>query len=118
MYICIGGNDFACSDSVVFFPFYSYQENCVGSLSDFALKHKILCKTIVKHGNYIIGGCGGGILYFNLTTEIKVDGTLSSNGQGGSGRTGGGSGGSILITTSLFDGTGSIEVILLSHLLI
>jgi hypothetical protein len=52
-----------------------------------------------------------------LTTVIKVDGTLSSNGQGGSGRTGGGSGGSILITTSLFDGTGSIEVFFLSHLL-
>jgi hypothetical protein len=53
----------------------------------------------------------------SLTTEIKVDGTLSSNGQGGSVWTGGGSGGSILITTSLFDGTGSIEVFLLSHLL-
>ena len=59
---------------------------------------------------FMIGGCGGGILFFNLTKEAKIDGTLSSNGQAGSTRRGGGSGGSILITTQLFDGTGSIEV--------
>lgn len=57
-----------------------------------------------------LGGCGGGIIYLNLTTEAKVDGTLSSNGQAGSSTRGGGSGGSILVTTQLFDGTGSIEV--------
>lgn len=58
------------------------------------------------------GGCGGGIIYFNITKEVKIDGVTSSSGQDGAntGYAGGGTGGSILIETALFDGSGSIEV--------
>ena len=58
------------------------------------------------------GGCGGGILTFELSEELKVDGVLSANGQAAfqSNFSGGGSGGSICIKTSHFDGTGQIQV--------
>lgn len=58
------------------------------------------------------GGCGGGIIYFNITKEVKIDGVTSSSGQDGANTSyaGGGTGGSILIETALFDGSGSIEV--------
>lgn len=56
------------------------------------------------------GGCGGGILNVNANTLLKVDGTISANGQAGVTRGGGGSGGSIYLTASEFDGSGTIEV--------
>ena len=57
-----------------------------------------------------LGGCGGGILILNANTLLKVDGTLSANGQDGSSNSGGGAGGSIYVTTPEFDGTGTVEV--------
>ena len=59
----------------------------------------------------IVGGCGGGILILNARELIKVNGELSANGQDSNARGGGGSGGSISIQTSEFDGTGDIMVI-------
>ena len=59
----------------------------------------------------ILGGCGGGILILNAWELIKVNGELSANGQDSNARGGGGSGGSISIHTSEFDGTGDIMVI-------
>lgn len=61
---------------------------------------------------YFTGGCGAGIIYFNITKETKVDGIVSANGQDGAHTSyaGGGTGGSLLIETVLFDGTGSVEV--------
>ena len=46
---------------------------------------------------------------------IKVNGELSANGQDSNARGGGGSGGSISIQTSEFDGTGDIMVIYLNQ---
>ena len=51
-----------------------------------------------------------------IELEIKVNGELSANGQDSNARGGGGSGGSISIHTSEFDGTGDIiMVIYLNH---
>lgn len=49
---------------------------------------------------------------FNLSDEMKVDGVLRANGQAAahSGFSGGGSGGSIYITTYHFDGSGQVQV--------
>jgi len=58
----------------------------------------------------LAGGCGGGILIVNVSQEVKVDGTMSADGQPGSGPAGGGAGGSILILTDHFDGSGNIQV--------
>ena len=60
----------------------------------------------------LTGGCGGGILTFDLSEELKVDGVLSANGQGASqsSYSGGGSGGSIYVNTYHFDGMGQIQV--------
>lgn len=59
-----------------------------------------------------VGGCGGGILTFYLSEEMKVDGVLRASGQAAahSGFSGGGSGGSIYITTYHFDGSGQVQV--------
>lgn len=59
-----------------------------------------------------LGGCGGGILMFNMTEEFRVDGVVSSNGgdSASTSYSGGGAGGSIFIFTKELDGTGSIEV--------
>ena len=46
-----------------------------------------------------------------IELQIKVNGELSSNGQDSNAHGGGGSGGSISIHTSEFDGTGDIMVI-------
>lgn len=58
---------------------------------------------------------GGGVLILNAVELCKVNGLLSANGQAGSSRGGGGAGGSIHITTSEFDGTGDIEVIIIRY---
>ncbi|KAH3816412.1 hypothetical protein DPMN_117928 [Dreissena polymorpha] len=56
------------------------------------------------------GGCGGGILILNASSIVKVDGTLSANGQNGGANSGGGAGGSIYIVSDELDGSGTIEV--------
>ena len=56
------------------------------------------------------GGCGGGILKLEALSVMKIDGTVSANGQDASGNAGGGAGGSIYLITREFDGTGTIEV--------
>ncbi|XP_033745591.1 uncharacterized protein LOC117331105 [Pecten maximus] len=62
-------------------------------------------------GSTVAGGCGGGILKFHLSSKIQIDGDLTANGQlADSTYAGGGSGGSIFINTTAFDGTGKIEV--------
>lgn len=43
------------------------------------------------------GGRGGGTIYLNVTKELQNDGEISCNGEPGTGASGGGSGGSILI---------------------
>ena len=51
------------------------------------------------------GGKGGGILKINVRGTLKVDGTIHCNAQSGqASRSGGGSGGSIWITTNRFQG--------------
>ena len=42
---------------------------------------------------------------------VRIDGTLSANGQDGSSLSGGGSGGSIYVVTKDFDGAGTVQVI-------
>lgn len=46
----------------------------------------------------------------NAKTLMKIDGTVSANGEDGVSRAGGGSGGSIYITAEEFDGSGTVEV--------
>ena len=57
------------------------------------------------------GGRGGGKLHLEVGNFLTVDGTISANGGDfESPRSGGGSGGSILIHTHVVDGDGSIQV--------
>ena len=57
------------------------------------------------------GGRGGGILKLDVQHFLTVDGTISANGgKFLSPRSGGGSGGSIMIHTHVIDGDGSISV--------
>ncbi|WAR26297.1 TENX-like protein [Mya arenaria] len=56
------------------------------------------------------GGSGGGYLKLFLYSTLKVDGVLQVNGASGNGtNTGGGSGGTIVVETPQFTGTGLIE---------
>lgn len=59
----------------------------------------------------IAGGCGGGILYLNVSGLMKIDGKVSINGQSVTSRAGGGSGGSLYFQADHFDGTGLLQVI-------
>ena len=55
------------------------------------------------------GGNGGGVVRIYATGSVTVDGTIRSNGQNGEGySSGGGSGGSVKITTHTFGGTGTL----------
>ena len=58
-----------------------------------------------------MGGRGGGILFFNISNTLDIEGTLSASGDNYVGsQAGGGSGGSILIRTVLFEGSGTVQV--------
>jgi hypothetical protein len=63
----------------------------------------------------VSGGCGGGIVRLNVSRLLKIDGTLSVNGQGVTAYAGGGSGGSLYFNTAHFDGSGIIQVIIVGH---
>lgn len=57
------------------------------------------------------GGNGGGLFDLTIENALHLDGTLSVRGQNGnSSRSGGGSGGSILLTTHFFTGNGRFDV--------
>ena len=57
------------------------------------------------------GGLGGGIIRMSVRGTLQIDGTISCNGAGGpQSRSGGGSGGSIWIDTSLMKGYGAVQV--------
>lgn len=43
------------------------------------------------------GGRGGGTIYLKITMKLQNDGEISCNGETGTGASGGGSGGSILM---------------------
>ena len=50
-------------------------------------------------------------MFLNISHTLDIEGTLSANGdnfRGGS--SGGGSGGSILVRTQLFEGSGTVQV--------
>lgn len=64
-----------------------------------------------KGGGGHSGGRGGGIFFLNISDSLDIEGTLSANGDKFQGsRAGGGSGGSILIRTNLFEGSGTVQV--------
>ncbi|KAI8478546.1 hypothetical protein Bbelb_437250, partial [Branchiostoma belcheri] len=52
---------------------------------------------------------GGGSVTLSASNMIRLDGTIRGNGADGAEGSGGASGGSILIRTDTFEGTGSIE---------
>jgi len=58
------------------------------------------------------GGAGGGEIVIDVVEKINLAGQISANGQDGEGRSysnsGGGSGGGILISTNVLEGTGKI----------
>ena len=62
---------------------------------------------------YYRGGSGGGALELNLTGTITIDGTLSADGSNGNyyggADSGGGSGGSVWITSGTLSGSGVIS---------
>jgi uncharacterized repeat protein (TIGR01451 family) len=59
------------------------------------------------------GGAGGGAIRLDVSGTLTVDGTISADGNNGSGSvnfgSGGGSGGSIYITTNILTGNGTIS---------
>lgn len=58
-----------------------------------------------------VGGQGGGVLFFNVTNFLIIDGVVTAKGlHGGSVNSGGGSGGSIWIHSYIIKGTGNINV--------
>ena len=59
----------------------------------------------------VSGGSGGGIISLDVKS-LKVDGLISANGGDGANSycSGGGSGGSVHIKTSVFDGLGNLQV--------
>ena len=64
----------------------------------------------VNGSTYYAGGNGGGAIRFVISGTLTVNGTLSVNGSNGTtGRTGGGSGGSIWVTTNVLAGSGVIQ---------
>ena len=57
------------------------------------------------------GGRGGGIFFLNISDTLDIEGILSASGAHYAGSySGGGSGGSILIRTNLFEGSGTVQV--------
>ncbi len=58
--------------------------------------------------SYPSGGSGGGAIMIDATGAVVVDGVLSANGQNGTGRSGGGSGGSLWLRASSIGGSGTI----------
>ena len=56
------------------------------------------------------GGAGGGILKMAASKSIRLDGSLSAQGQRGDGGGGGGSGGGVYVETSHIDGSGKVSV--------
>ena len=64
-----------------------------------------------KGGSGQLGGRGGGIFFLNISDTLDIEGTLSANGDNYvASYAGGGSGGSILIRTKMFEGSGTIQV--------
>lgn len=62
-----------------------------------------------RSDSFAPGGNGGGRITIAATDRVRVLGSIRADGQNGSGfNSGSGSGGSIKITTSLFEGTGSM----------
>lgn len=56
-------------------------------------------------------GAGGGIIWFNITNIIHIDGEVTANGYGGKdANSGGGSGGSIWMHSYIIKGRGNISV--------
>ena len=56
------------------------------------------------------GGNGGGVLWFNVTNILEIDGEVSANGESGPDNgSGGGSGGSIWIYCKVLSGRGIIQ---------
>jgi hypothetical protein len=53
-------------------------------------------------------GPGGGVVWVEAQTEVRVDGTLSANGGAGREYAGGGAGGSIYVTTETLSGGGRV----------
>ena len=65
-----------------------------------------------KGSNGKPGGRGGGIFFLNVSDTLDIEGTISVNGDkyGDGDNSGGGSGGSILIRTVTFEGSGTVQV--------
>ena len=64
-----------------------------------------------KGGSGQLGGRGGGIFFLNISDTLDIEGTLSANGDNYvTSYAGGGSGGSILIRTKMFEGSGTVQV--------
>lgn len=64
-----------------------------------------------KGGSGQLGGRGGGIFFLNISDTLDIEGTLSANGDNYVGSyAGGGSGGSILVRTKMFEGSGTVQV--------
>jgi hypothetical protein len=62
------------------------------------------------HGSYT-GGKGGGVVVFDVTDDLILDGEILCNGKSGSGgRAGSGAGGSIYIKAGHMTGTGILSV--------
>ena len=59
--------------------------------------------------SYLPGGAGGGAIWLVVSDTLRVDGEISADGIIGSGRSGGGSGGSILIEATNLTGAGGIH---------
>ena len=56
------------------------------------------------------GGAGAGVIKVTVANELFLDGKIEANGGDVTGNCGGGSGGSVLITTRELDGHGEFEV--------
>lgn len=56
------------------------------------------------------GGIGGGAILLNVAGSLQVDGIISANGRDGHG-SGGGSGGSVIIKTTVLKGSGTINAL-------
>jgi len=61
------------------------------------------------------GGLGGGILKIDVSSLLRVDGRVGASGGSGGGASGGGSGGSVVIDAYRIEGSGSVEVMLMSQ---
>lgn len=62
-----------------------------------------------KGSSGVYGGCGGGILFLNISDILDIEGILSVDGVNNGGfEVGGGSVGSILIRIVLLEGSGIV----------